>query len=150
MSKRNRENRAAKKRAAAKRAPKRSDMPPEVQAFAGTHPEAVQARRRFGILMPFMWLAERQPFTPGMDLPDGSLIIGKEKKGVIFGDQVPPAIAEATRELDIPVDEIIGVLADAVGTGLITITESTPGSMEAKALDLFSKLAGRVEVVVPR
>jgi hypothetical protein len=76
MSKRNRENRARKQKAKfAKRL--NPSSPPIPAGLIGDSPEAVRARTRLAISVPFMFLAQKNPYTPGMELPDGSIIVGE-------------------------------------------------------------------------
>jgi hypothetical protein len=120
MSKRNRENRARKQAKRAKpKAPSLEDV------FVGNSARAVRARRRFGIMMPFFWLADRTPFVPGMELQPGSIIVRRQKgaDGLIPGGVVPRAIAEVQRELGVSFQEIIDVLVDAEASGLLVITD---------------------------
>lgn len=121
MSKRNRENRARKVKA--RKPPKPYALPAYARGFEGNGFESVEARKRLAMMIPIMWLADRTPYTEGLELPKGSLIVGPaggKKRGYIRSDQVPQLIGEIQRELSVSLEEVVRVLVDCEENGLIT------------------------------
>jgi hypothetical protein len=141
MSKRNRENRARKQKVAAQ---KRRSSPPNSGGVPPMPPEFAdpQVRRRFAILLPFIHVAQKYPYTPDVELPDGSFIVGANtpKKGYIRTEHVAQIIVEAQKEIGVTFDEIISVIVDAEQTGLIKIVEAVPGAIERGAAEYLAGL----------
>jgi hypothetical protein len=125
MSRRNRENRARKQTAKTAKRHKPS-IPPIPAGFIGNGPDAVRARTRLAISMPFMLLAKDNPYTPGMELPYGSIVVGENTntQGYVPGDLVAQIIRETQRALGVQVAEVIRMLLDLEASGAIRIVGS--------------------------